>query len=55
MDGQMDDVLETINIALTGVTSLLRKISTGNTRLVGLPALKKIMEAAMDATNALTV
>ena len=39
---QMDDVLETIQIALTGATSLLRKISSGNTRLV--PALKKIME-----------
>ena len=47
---QMDDVLETIQI---GATSLLRKISTGNTRLV--PALKKIMEAAMDAINTLTV
>ena len=45
----MDDVLETIQIALSGATSLLRKISTGNTRLV--PALKKIMEAAMDAIN----
>ena len=50
---QMDDVLETIQIALTGATSLLRKISTGNTRLV--PALKKIMEAAMYAINTLTV
>ena len=50
---QMDDVLETIQIALTGATSLLRKISTGNTHLV--PALKKIMEAAMDAINTLTV
>ena len=50
---QMDDVLETIQIALSGATSLLRKISTGNTRLV--PALKKIMEAAMDAINTLTV
>ena len=43
----MDDVLKTIQIALTGATSLLRKISTGNTRLV--PALKKIMEAAMES------
>ena len=50
---QMDDVLQTIQIALTDATSLLRKISTGNTRLV--PALKKIMEAAMDAINTLTV
>ena len=50
---QMDDVLETIQIALSGATSLLRKISTGNTRLV--PALKKIMEAVMDAINTLTV
>ena len=50
---EMDDVLETIQIALTGATSLLRKISTGNTRLV--LALKKIMEAAMDAINTLTV
>ena len=49
----MDDVLETIQIALSGATSLLRKIYTGNTRLV--PALKKIMEAAMDAINTLTV
>ena len=40
-------------IALTGATSILRKISTGNTRLV--PALKKIMEAAMDAIITLTV
>ena len=49
----MDDALETINIALTGATSLLRKISIGNTRLV--QALKKIMDAAMDAINTLTV
>ena len=38
-DEQMDDVLETINIASIGATSLLWKMSTGNTRLV--PALKK--------------
>ena len=50
---QMDDVLETIHIALTGATSLLMRISTGDTRLV--PALKKIMEAAMDDINTLTV
>ena len=50
---QMDDVLETINIALTGAASLLRKISTENTRL--LPELPKIMKAAMDSTNTLTV
>ena len=50
---QIDDVLETIQIALTGATSLLRKISAGNTRLV--QALKKIMEAAMDAINTLTL
>ena len=50
---QMDDVLETIQIGLTGASSLLRKISAGNTRLVS--ALKKIMEAAMDAINTLTV
>ena len=49
----MDDVLETIHIALSGGTSLLRKISTGNTRLVH--AFKKIMEATMDAINTLTV
>ena len=49
----MDDVLETIHIALSGATSLFRKISTGNTRLVH--ALKKIMEAALDAINTLTV
>ena len=49
----MDDVLETMHIALSGARSLLRKISTGNTRLVH--ALKKIMEAAMDAINTLTV
>ena len=48
----MDDVLETIQVTLTGAASLLKKISTGNTRLV--PALKKIMEAAMDAINTLT-
>ena len=48
----MDDVLETIHIALTGATSLLRRISTGNIRLV--PAPKIIMEAAMDAINTLT-
>ena len=48
---QMNDVLETIQIALSGATSLLKKISTGNTRLV--LALKKIMEAAMDAINTL--
>ena len=47
----MDDVLETIHIALSGATSLRMKISTRNTRLV----LKKIMEAAMDAINTLTV
>ena len=34
-------------------TSLIRRISTGNTRLV--PALEEIMEAAMDAINTLTV
>ena len=50
---QMDDVLETIQIALSGATSLLKKISIGNTCLV--PALKKIMEAAMDAINTLTL
>ena len=50
---QMDNVLETIHIALSGATSLLKKISTGNIRLVH--ALKKIMEAAMDAINTLTV
>ena len=49
----MDDVLETIHIALSGATSPLRKISTGNTRVVH--ALKKIMEAAIDAINKLTV
>ena len=49
----MVDVLETINIALTGETSLLRKISTGNTRVA--PALKKIMEADMDDISTLTV
>ena len=49
---QMDDVRETIQMTLTGAASLLKKISTGNTRLV--PALKKIMEAAMDAINTLT-
>ena len=49
----MDDVLVKIQIALTGATSLLRKISTGNTRLV--PALKKIMETAMDSIYTLTV
>ena len=49
----MDDVLETKQITFSGATSLLRKISTGNTRLV--PALKKIMEAAMDAINTLTL
>ena len=47
---QMDDVLETINIALTGTTSLLSKISAGNTHLVH--ALKNIMEATMDAIKA---
>ena len=46
---QMDDILETIHIALSGATSLRMNISTGNTRLVH--ALKKIMEAA----NTLTV
>ena len=50
---QLDDVLETMHIALTAATSLLRRISTGNTRLE--PALKKIMEAAMDAINTLNV
>ena len=50
---QMDAVLETIHIALSGATSILRKISTGNTRLVH--TLKKIMEEAMDAINTLTV
>ena len=45
----MDDVLEKIHIALTGATSLLRRIYTGNIRLV--PALKKKIEAAMDAIN----
>ena len=50
---QMDDVLETIHIALSGTTSLPRKISTGNTRLVH--ALNKIMEVAMDAINTHTV
>ena len=49
----MDVVLETIQIAFNGATSLLRKISTGNTSLV--PALKKIMEAAMDAINTLAI
>ena len=49
----MDDILETIHIALSGETSLLRKIYTGSTRLVH--ALKKRMEAAMDAINTLTV
>ena len=37
---KMDDVLETIYIALTGAKSLLSKFSTRNTRLV--PALNKI-------------
>ena len=50
---QMDDVLETIDIAVTGATSIPRNISNGNTRQI--PALKKIMEAAMDAINTLTV
>ena len=50
---QIEELLETIQIALTGATSLLRKISAVNTRLV--PALKKIMEAAMDAINTLTL
>ena len=49
----MDDVLETIHIALTGATSLLSRISTGNTRLGHV--LNKIMEAVMDAINTLTV
>ena len=48
----MDDAVETINIAFTGATSLLRNISTGNTRLVPVP--KKIIEAAMDDINTLT-
>ena len=39
----MDNVLETIHVALTGVTSLLSKISIGNTRLV--PVIMKIKEA----------
>ena len=45
----MDNVLEAINIALTGATSLLRKISTGNTRLV--PALNKIMQTLIVYDN----
>ena len=53
VEEHMDDVLEIIQISLTGATSLLWKISTGKTRLV--PALKKIMEAAMDDINTLTV
>ena len=50
---QMDDVLETIHIALSGTTSLPRKISTGNTCLVHV--LNKIIEVAMDAINTHTV
>ena len=42
---QMDGVLETIRIVLTGTTSPLRRISIGTTRLV--PALEKMMEAAV--------
>ena len=49
----MDDVLETIHITLACERSILRKNSTGNTRLV--PALKKIMEADLDAINTLPV
>ena len=52
-EDHMDDVLETIHIALTGATSLYRKISTGNTHLV--PAPRKIMEAAMVAVNTFTL
>ena len=48
----MDDVLETIHIALTCATSLLRRISSGNTRLV---YALKIMEAAIDVINTLTI
>ena len=48
---QMDDVLETINIAIPEEISLIRNITTGNTHLV--PAFNKIMEAAMDFINTL--
>ena len=47
----MDDVLETIHIALSGATSLRMNNYTGIIRL----ELKKIMEEAMDAINTLTV
>ena len=45
--------LETINIALLGASSILKNISEGNRRLI--PALKKMMEAALDAIQTLTV
>ena len=50
---QMDNVLETIYIVLISATSLLRRISTGNTRLV--PAPNEIMEVTMDVINTFTV
>ena len=45
--------LEAIMIALNGASALLKKITTGSASLIS--ALRKMMEAALDAINTLTV
>ena len=47
-----EEELEAITIALDGATALLRKVSTGKRHLI--PALRKMIEAALDAIKTLS-
>ena len=47
-----EEEIEAITIALDGATALLRRVSTGKNPLI--PALRKMIEAALDAINTLT-
>ena len=48
-----EEEIEVITIALDGATALLRRVSTGKRHLI--PALRKMIEAALDAINTLSV
>ena len=47
-----EDEIEAITIALDGATAVLKRVSTGKKHLI--PALRKMIEAALDAIDTLT-
>ena len=47
-----EEELEAITMALDGATALLRRVSTGKRHLI--PALRKMIEAALDALKTLS-